>query len=66
MMDWTTYYYSVIDSTTLLIAALGISVVLILRDLEKRWRWFCVVFFLRYGFENLGELDQPVFRFVLA
>ena len=45
MMDWTTYYYSVIDSTTLLIAALGISVVLILRDLEKRWRWFCVVFF---------------------
>ena len=45
MMDWTTYYYSVIDSTTLLIAVLGISVVLILRDLEKRWRWFCVVFF---------------------
>ena len=45
MMDWTTYYYSVIDSTTLLIAVLGISVVLVLRDLENRWRWFCVVFF---------------------
>ncbi len=45
MMDWTTYYYSVIDSTTLLIAVLGISVVLVLRDLESRWRWFCVVFF---------------------
>ena len=43
MMDWTTYYYSVIDSTTLLIAVLGISVVLVLRDLENRWRWFCEI-----------------------
>ena len=45
MMDWTTFFYSVIDATTLLIAVLGILVVLILRDLENRWRWFCVVFF---------------------
>ena len=45
MMDWTTYFDSVIDSTTLLIAALGISGILILRGLENRWRWFCVVFF---------------------
>ena len=44
-MDWTTYFDSVIDSTTLLIAVLGILVVLILRGLENRWRWFCVVFF---------------------
>ena len=45
MMDWTTYFNSVIDSTNLLIAMLGILVVLILRGLENRWRWFCVVFF---------------------
>jgi len=44
-MDWTTYFDSVIDSTTLLIAVLGILVVLILRGLENRWRWYCVVFF---------------------
>lgn len=44
-MDWTTYFDSVIDSTTLLIAVLGILVVLILRGLENRWRWFCVAFF---------------------
>ena len=44
-MDWTTYFDSVIDSTTLLIAVLGILAVLILRGLENRWRWFCVVFF---------------------
>ena len=45
MMDWTTFFYSVIDATTLLIAVLGILVVLILRNLENRWRLFCVVFF---------------------
>ena len=45
MMDWTTFFYSVIDATTLLIAVLGILVVLILRNLEKRWRLFCVAFF---------------------
>ena len=45
MMDWTTYIYSVLDSITLLIAVLGILVVLILRELENRWLWFCVVFF---------------------
>ena len=45
MMDWTTYFDSVIDSTALLIAVLGISGVLILRGLENRWRRFCVVFF---------------------
>ena len=45
MMDWTTYIYSVLDSITLLIAVLGILVVLILRNLENRWLWFCVVFF---------------------
>ena len=44
-MDWTTYFDSVVDSTTLLIAVLGISCVLILRGLENRWRRFCVVFF---------------------
>ncbi|MBQ3416857.1 MAG: histidine kinase [Ruminococcus sp.] len=44
-MDWTTYFDSVIDSNTLLIAVLGILVVLILRGLENRWRWFCVAFF---------------------
>jgi signal transduction histidine kinase len=44
-MDWTTYFDSVIDSTTLLIAVLGILAVLILRGLENRWRWFCVAFF---------------------
>ncbi len=56
MMDWTTYYYSVIDSTTLLIAVLGISVVLILRDLEKRWRWFCVVFFSDMVFKTSASV----------
>ena len=45
MMDWTTFFYSVIDATTLLIAVPGILVVLILRDLQNRWRLFCVVFF---------------------
>ncbi len=45
MMDWTTFFYSVIDATTLLIAVLGILVVLILRNLENRWRLFCVAFF---------------------
>ena len=45
MMDWTTFFYSVIDATTLLIAVLGILVVFILRNLENRWRLFCVVFF---------------------
>ena len=56
MMDWTTYYYSVIDLTTLLIAVLGISVVLILRDLENRWRWFFVVFFSDMIFKTSASL----------
>ena len=56
MMDWTTYYYSVIDLTTLLIAVLGISVVLILRDLENRWRWFFVVFFSDMVFKTSASV----------
>ena len=60
MMDWTTYYYSVIDSTTLLIAVLGISVVLVLRDLENRWRWFCVVFFSDMGLKTSASLISRV------
>ena len=56
MMDWTTYYYSVIDVTTLLIAVLGISVVLILRDLENRWQWFFVVFFSDMVFKTSASV----------
>ena len=45
MMDWTTYFSSVIDLTTLLLGVLGILITFILRDTESRWRKFCVVFF---------------------
>ena len=45
MMDWTTYFSSVIDLTTLLLGVLGILITFILRDTESQWRKFCIVFF---------------------
>ena len=45
MMDWTTYFDSVIDLTTLLLGVIGILITFILRDTESQWRRFCIVFF---------------------
>ena len=60
MMDWTTYFSSVIDLTTLLIGVLGILLTFILRDTESQWRKFCIVFFsamiLKMAAALIGQL----------
>lgn len=59
-MDWTTYFSSVIDLTTLLLGVLGILITFILRDTESQWRKFCVVFFsamiLKMAAALIGQL----------
>ena len=59
-MDWTTYFSSVIDLTTLLLSVLGILITFILRDTESQWRKFCIVFFsamvLKMAAALIGQL----------
>ena len=60
MMDWTTYFSSVIDLTTLFLGVLGILITFIMRDTESQWRKFCIVFFsamiLKMAAALIGQL----------
>ena len=61
MSDWSVVIDLTEFLTTLLIGVMGTVVTLVLRDIEKWWRWYCVVFFSVIAASNLFELFNFLF-----
>ncbi|MBQ9679340.1 MAG: histidine kinase [Ruminococcus sp.] len=61
MMDWSTVFNLTSILTTLLIGFIAIVVALVLRDIEKWWRRYCIVFFSVIVARNLFDLFDYFF-----
>lgn len=61
MMDWSTVTDLTCILTTLLIGVMGTVVALVLRDIEKWWRRYYIVFFSVIAASNLFELFNYLF-----
>ena len=61
MIDWSVVIDLTEILTTLLISVTGTVVALVLRDIEKWWRRYCVVFFSVIAASNLFELFNFLF-----